>query len=116
MDIQRRFPGLNWMCLGGTSFIYEVHPLIVVKIPRPGEEEKAQFLPEVNIYKILSQHRPWLSIVQCFFYTNDGIFLEYMRDTSLFYRIEDNRTRDLQNTMRVISVKCWNLSHSESYG
>ncbi|KAJ5091341.1 Serine protein kinase [Penicillium alfredii] len=29
MDIQRQFPGAHWVW-GGISFVYEVHPLIVV--------------------------------------------------------------------------------------
>lgn len=79
MDIQRQFPGVHWVWGGGISFVYEVHPLIVVKVPKSGEEERERFRKELKIYEILSRHSPCPSIVQCFLYTTDGIFLEYMR-------------------------------------
>ena len=79
MDIQHQFSGLYWVWGGGISFVYEVHPLIVVKVPKSGEEEREQFRKGLKIYEILSRHPPCPSIVQCFFYTTDGIFLEYMR-------------------------------------
>ncbi|KAE8354953.1 kinase-like domain-containing protein [Aspergillus coremiiformis] len=94
MDIQRKFPGVHWVWGGGISFVYEVHPLIVVKVPKSGEEEREKFRKELKIYEILSQHPPCPSLVQCFLYTTDGIFLEYMRDISLAYRKQFNLTRD----------------------
>ncbi|KAJ5573786.1 serine/threonine protein kinase [Penicillium hispanicum] len=93
MDIQRQFPGVHWVWEGGISFVYEVHPLIVVKVPKSGEEEKERFRKELKIYEILSRHPPCPSLVQCFLYTTDGIFLEYMRDISLAYRKQFNMTR-----------------------
>ncbi|KAJ5787127.1 serine/threonine protein kinase [Penicillium paradoxum] len=79
MDIQRQFPGVHWVWRGGISFVYEVHPLIVVKVPKSGQEEREKFRKELKIYEILSRHLPCPSLVQCFHYTTDGIFLEYMR-------------------------------------
>ncbi|KAJ5561649.1 serine/threonine protein kinase [Penicillium sp. DV-2018c] len=101
MDIQRQFPGVHWVWGGGISFVYEVHPLIVVKI-----------------YEILSRHPPCPYLVQCFLYTTDGIFLEYMRgatpigmiiiylltaflDISLAYRKQFNKIRE--NETRVVA-------------
>jgi predicted Ser/Thr protein kinase len=79
MDIQRQFPGVHWVWGGAISFVYEVHPLIVVKVPKSGDEERERFCKELKIYEILSRHPPCPSLVQCFLYTTDGIFLEYMR-------------------------------------
>ncbi|KAL2793548.1 hypothetical protein BJX66DRAFT_351692 [Aspergillus keveii] len=62
MDTQRQFPSVHYICGGGISFVYEVHPLIVVKVPKLGEFEKQQFRKE------------------CFFFSENGIFLEYMRE------------------------------------
>lgn len=82
MDIQRQFPGVHWVWKGGISFIYEVHPRIVVKVPKSGEFEREQFHKEVKIYEIFSLHPPCPSVVQCFYNTGNGIFLEYMRGTT----------------------------------
>ena len=79
MDIKRQFPGVHWLWGGGISFVYEVHPDIVVKVPKGGEFERDQFRQEIKIYKILLRHSPCPYIVQCFLYTENGIFLEYMR-------------------------------------
>ena len=79
MDAQKKFPEVYWTTHGGISFVYEVHPRIAVKVPRVGEEEREQFQKELKIYEIFSQHPPCPSIVQCFLYTEKGIFLEYMR-------------------------------------
>lgn len=120
MDIQREFPGVHWVWGGGISFVYEVHPLIVVKVPKSGQEERENFRKELKIYEILSRHPPCPSLVQCFYYTTDGIFLEYMRgaihismltiylltaflDISLAYRRQFNLTRD-QETCLVTKV------------
>lgn len=111
MDIQRELPGVHWVWGGGISLIYEVHPRIVVKVAKSGQEEKDKFRKELKIYEILSRHPPCPSLVQCFYYTIDGIFLEYMRgttpigslaiclltafiDISLAYRQQFNLTRD----------------------
>lgn len=118
MDIQRQFPGVHWVWGGGISFVYEVHPLIVVKVPKSGEEEREKFHKELKIYEILSQYPRCPSLVECFLYTTDGIFLEYMRgatpismlliylltalpDISLAYRKQFNLTRD--NKTRVVT-------------
>lgn len=79
MATQRQFPGVYWIWKGPISFVYEVHPRIVVKVPNSGEWEREQFRNDLKIYKILSQHPPCPFIVQCFFYADSGIFLEYMR-------------------------------------
>lgn len=79
MDIQRRFPGVHWIWGGGISFVYEVHPRIVVKVPKSGEFESEQFRKELEIYQKFSQRQPCPSIVQCFLFSPNGIFLEYMR-------------------------------------
>lgn len=84
MDVRRQFPTVHWIWGGGISSVYEVHPLIVVKVPKPGEFEREQFQRELKIYEAFSQHPPCPSVVQCFHYTNNGIFLEYMRGETLF--------------------------------
>lgn len=81
--VQQQFPSVHWVWKGAISFVYEVHPRIVVKVPRSGEEEKDQFKNELKIYEIFSQQPPCPSIVQCLYYTDNGIFLEYMRGTTL---------------------------------
>lgn len=83
MTVQQRFPGVYWVWKGGISFVYEVHPRIVVKVPKYGDFEREQFQRELKIYETLSCHPPCPSLVQCLYYTNDGIFLEYMRGTIL---------------------------------
>ncbi|KAJ5399133.1 hypothetical protein N7465_009622 [Penicillium sp. CMV-2018d] len=104
MDIQRQFPSVHWIWGGGISFVYEVHPRVVVKDPKSGEFEREQFQKELEIYQVFSQHPPCPSIVQCFLFSSSGIFLEYMRDISLSSRIQKNHTRD-QQTMVVTSVE-----------
>lgn len=47
-NIQRQFLGMHWVW-GGISFVYEIHPLIVVKVPKSGEEESEQFQKELKI-------------------------------------------------------------------
>lgn len=79
MDIQRQFPGVHWIWGGGISFVYEVHPRIAVKVPKSGDYERKQFKQELKIYELFSQSPPCSSIVQCFYYTENGIFMEYMR-------------------------------------
>lgn len=79
MSILRQFPDVHWIWKGGISFVYEVHPRIVVKVPKPAEYEREQFQRELRIYEIFSQNPSCPSIVQCFFFAENGIFLEYMR-------------------------------------
>ncbi|KAJ5946409.1 hypothetical protein N7454_003248 [Penicillium verhagenii] len=104
MDIQRRFPNVHWIWGGGISFVYEVHPRIVVKVPKSGEFEREQFQKEHEIYRIFSQNPPCPSIVQCYLFSGCGIFLEYMRDMSLSSRIQKNHVRD-QQSMVVTTVE-----------
>lgn len=99
MTIQQQFPGVHWVWKGAISFVYEVHPRIVVKVPKSGEFEREQFRKELKIYEIFSRHPPCPSVVQCFFYTDNGIFLEYMRDVSLCCRIQNNHIRDQQTSV-----------------
>ncbi|CAG8909704.1 unnamed protein product [Penicillium egyptiacum] len=99
MSIQHQFPDVHWVWKGGISFVYEVHSRIVVKVPKSGEFEEEQFRKKVKIYQIFSQHPPCPSIVQCFLYADNGIFLEYMRDASLCSRIQDNHIRDQQSSI-----------------
>ncbi|CEL11367.1 Putative Protein kinase [Aspergillus calidoustus] len=104
MDVQRQFPNVHWIWGGGISFVYEVHPLIVVKVPKSGEYERKQFRKELEIYRVFSQNRACSTIVQCFSFSDNGIFLEYMRDMSLSSRIQNNHIRDRQ-TMVVTKVE-----------
>ncbi|CAG8030895.1 unnamed protein product [Penicillium salamii] len=104
MNVRQQFPDVHWIWSGGISFVYEVQPRIVVKVPQSGDFEKEQFRRELKIYELLSQHPPCPSIVQCFLYADNGIFLEYMRDANLSSRIQDNHTRDME-TKVVTKVK-----------
>ncbi|KAK2804736.1 hypothetical protein FQN50_006474 [Emmonsiellopsis sp. PD_5] len=104
MGKQRQFPDVHWIWKGAISFVYEVHPRIVVKVPQAGEFEREQFAKELKIYEIFSQRPPCPSIIECFHYTDKGIFLEYMRDVSLAYRIQNNQLRDRQ-TSALIKVE-----------
>ncbi|KAJ5946657.1 hypothetical protein N7454_003496 [Penicillium verhagenii] len=104
MDIQRQFPTVHYIWGGGISFLYEVHPRIVVKVPKSGGFERQQSSKELEIYRIFSENPPCPSIVQCFHLSHNGIFLEYMRDMSLSSGIQNNHIRD-QKTMIVTTVK-----------
>lgn len=83
MDVRRQFPSVHWIWRGGISFVYEVHPCIVVKVPKSGEFEREQFRKELEIYRKFSRSRPCPYIVQCFYLSDTGIFLEYMRGMAL---------------------------------
>ncbi|KAJ6127625.1 hypothetical protein N7523_003237 [Penicillium sp. IBT 18751x] len=104
MVVQRQFPSVHWIWGGGISFVYEVHPRIVVKVPKSGEFERDQLHKELETYRTFSQNPPCPSIVQCFLFAGKGIFLEYMRDMSPSSRIHKNHTRD-QRTMVVTAVE-----------
>lgn len=80
MDISRRYPSIHWIWGASISFVYEVHPRIVVKVPKSGGFERQRFQKELAIYQILSQYPPWPSIVQCFLLSGSGIFLDYMSE------------------------------------
>lgn len=82
MRHQDKFPGVHWIWKGGISYVFEVHPRIVVKVPKSGEFEREQFQKELDIYNILSRSPPCASLVQCFYKADKGIFLEYMRGTT----------------------------------
>ncbi|CAI7646443.1 unnamed protein product [Penicillium glandicola] len=82
MDIRHQFPSVHWIWGGGISFVYEVHPRIVVKVPKSGDFEREQFDKDLEIYRIFSQNPPCPSIVQ----------------------IQANHTRD-QQTMVVTKVE-----------
>ncbi|KAJ5224969.1 hypothetical protein N7468_006194 [Penicillium chermesinum] len=97
MDVRRQFPNVHWIWGGGISFVYEVHPRIVVKVPKSGEFERDQFRKELEIYRIFAQNPPCPSIVQCFHFSDSGIFLEYMRGATPVSGYKKNHTRDQQN-------------------
>ncbi len=90
--------------LGANCHVYEVNPLIVVKVPKPGAEERSRFSKEVEIFDLLSHHPPCPQLISCFFHSNDGIFLEYMRDICLSWRIQQNHVRRVDST-QVIKVE-----------
>ncbi|KAI9040152.1 uncharacterized protein KD926_008597 [Aspergillus affinis] len=104
MAIQDQFPEVHWVWKGDISFVYEVHPRIVVKVPKTGEFEREQFQKELKIYETFLQQPPCPSIVQFFLYADNGIFLEYMRDESLWFRIQSNHVRDEQ-TMIITKIE-----------
>ncbi|KAL3472746.1 hypothetical protein BJX99DRAFT_249495 [Aspergillus californicus] len=89
MDNQCQFPNVHWIWSGAISFVYEVHPRIVVKVPQSGKFERDQFKKELEIYQTFSRNPPCPYI--------------YMRDVSLYYRIQLNQTRD-QQTMIITMV------------
>jgi hypothetical protein len=74
---------VHWIWGGVIFFVYELHPLNVVKVPKLGEYKKQQVRKEVKIYQIFPQKRSCPSIVQCFFFSGNDIFSEYMRGKSL---------------------------------
>jgi hypothetical protein len=83
MDIQRQFPSVHWIWGVGISFVYEVHPRIVVKVPMSGEFEREQFhKKKIEINQIFSENQSCPSIIQCFHVSGNGIFHEYMRGTT----------------------------------
>ncbi|KAJ6020981.1 hypothetical protein N7540_006485 [Penicillium herquei] len=94
MNIRTQFPHVRWIWEGGISFIYEVHPRIVFKIPQQEESEREQFQKELEIYRIFAQSPPCPYIVQCYLLAEIGIFMEYMRDANLSWRIQQNHIRD----------------------
>lgn len=104
MDLERRLEDLPWLSWGANCYVYEVNPLIVVKIPKSGTEEREQFRKEIKIFEILSCYPPCPQLISCFLHTDDGIFLEYMRDVCLSWRIQQNHTRNPE-TMQVTSVE-----------
>lgn len=80
MDKERRFQNVHLIASGGMSYIYEVGPGIVVKVPQTEDFARQQFCNELEIYKTLSRNLAACEfIVQCFYYTDDGVFLEHMR-------------------------------------
>lgn len=69
--------------IDGDVGIEEQGFLLEVKVPKSGQEERQQFRKELKVYEILSRHPLCSSLVQCFYNTTDGIFLEYMRGATL---------------------------------
>jgi hypothetical protein len=63
MDIKRQFPGVHWIWGGGISFVYEVHPRIVVKVPKSGEFEREKFQKELEIYRYIKYSRKILLVL-----------------------------------------------------
>ncbi|KAJ6186855.1 hypothetical protein N7519_001763 [Penicillium mononematosum] len=94
MEIGSQFQKVHLLAFGGMSFIYQVGPGIVVKVPRNDDFAREQFLNEIQIYKAFSQHAACEFIVQCFYSTDGGIFLEHMRNGCLSARIQQNHTFD----------------------
>ncbi|KAJ5736855.1 uncharacterized protein N7483_001980 [Penicillium malachiteum] len=115
MDIRSQFPHVRWIWEGGISFIYEVHPRIVVKIPQQEESEREQFQTELEIYRVFSQSPLCPYIVQCYLLAETGIFMEYMRVTKvqklepLLLRLE--WMNDL--TQAVAFLESLNLAHGD---
>jgi serine/threonine protein kinase len=93
-----------WVSEGANCYVYEVNPLIIVKVPKPEEEKRERFRKEVEIFDILSRHPSCPYLISCFFHSNDGIFLEYMRDICLSWRIQQNHIRN-HETMQVTRVE-----------
>lgn len=81
MSVKDHYPSVHWIWKGAISFVYEVHPRFVVKVPQAGEFEQEQFRNELKVWDIFLRHPQCPSIVQCFFPASNGIFLEYMRGT-----------------------------------
>lgn len=79
MEIGSQFQKVHLIASGGMSFIYQAYPGIVVKVPLAEDFARQQFCNELEIYKTISQKGACAFIVQCFYYTDDGIFLEHMR-------------------------------------
>lgn len=79
MEIESQFQNVHLVAVGGMSFMYQADPGIVVKVPHAEDFARQQFSNELEIYKSFSQQATCAFIVQCFHYTDDGIFLEYMR-------------------------------------
>ena len=104
MELERQIENMFWVIEGANCFFYEVNPLIIVKTPKLGDEERERFHKEVEIFDILSRHPPCPYLVSSFLHSSDGIFLEYMRDICLSWRIQQNHVRD-HETMRVIRVE-----------
>ncbi|CAG7957651.1 unnamed protein product [Penicillium salamii] len=109
MDIRKQFPDIHWIWSGGISFVYEMQPHIVAKVPKSGDFEREQFRKELTIYEIFSQHPPCHSIVQCFLYVDNGIFLEYMRETgtSIPTKRIDKRPRSSRCFSRITQSRTW---------
>ncbi|KAF7588612.1 hypothetical protein BBP40_005472 [Aspergillus hancockii] len=95
---------LVWVSEGANSYVYEVTPLIIVKVPKPGPEEKERFNRELEVLNILSRHPPSPYLVTCLLHIPGGVFLEYMRDMSLSWRIQQNHIRN-QDTLQVTEVE-----------
>ena len=86
MEIEKEFQSLHLKASGSISSVYQVDPGIVVKVPKNDDFARQQFCKELKIYKILSRQAACAFIVQCFYHTKEGIFLEYIEgDTAETY-------------------------------
>lgn len=104
MSLEHRLDSLHWIGEGANCYVYEVDPLIVVKVPKTGDQEREQFRKELKVLDILSHHPPCPYVISCFLHNTDCIFLEYMRDICLSWRIQQNHFRDPE-TMQVVRVE-----------
>ncbi|WEW60031.1 hypothetical protein PRK78_005514 [Emydomyces testavorans] len=84
-----KLEGVYEVLWGATCHVYEINPLIVVKVPDNDEQAKENFRNELKIMDILTRH-PSPYLITCFLHTDKGIFLEYMRDMSLEWRLQRN--------------------------
>ncbi|OJD22120.1 serine/threonine protein kinase [Blastomyces percursus] len=66
MVLERSLDDLFWVSEGANCYVYEVNPLIVVKVPKAGDQEREQFRKEVEIFNILSRHPPFPFVISCF--------------------------------------------------
>lgn len=103
MDLESRFADVFFVMGGANSNVYEINPLVVVKVPKAADDQRELFRHEVEILDILSHHPPCPYVITCFLHSNDGIFFEYMRDICLSFRIQQNHHRD-PATRRVTRV------------
>ncbi|KAJ6032633.1 hypothetical protein N7540_003365 [Penicillium herquei] len=94
MATESKFQKVYFVGGGGISFVYQAAPGIVIKVPQSEDFARQQFRHEVEIYKAISKQAACAFIVKRYYSTDDGIFLEYMRDGTLSYRIQINHKFD----------------------
>jgi hypothetical protein len=91
---EQRLDEFRLVSQGSTSCAYEASLLIIVKVPKPGEEERGRLHREVEIYNIFSRHPPCPYLIPGFFRSDNGTFLEYVRDICLSYGIQQHVVRN----------------------
>ncbi|KAJ5087749.1 protein kinase domain-containing protein [Penicillium angulare] len=94
MALESQFQNVHLIGSGGISSIYQVNSSVVVKVPSSDEFARQQFRNEIENYKTFTRHTACAFIVQCFYLTDDAIFLENMKDQCLAFRIQYNYTYD----------------------